>query len=121
MTAQDRGHLDQADNWYRQSLTIKEELGDRPGMALTYAQLGLLAEARAQAMVALEWDIRAIILFDEFPSRFTGTAPTALVRLARKLGIPALETAWQHITGGPLPQHVRDYVTSHRDDKPGDT
>ena len=44
--AQDRGHLDDAEDWYRQSLTIKEQLGNRPGMANTYGQLGLLAEAR---------------------------------------------------------------------------
>ena len=40
MTAQDRGRLDEADDWYRQALTINEELGDRPSMASTYHQLG---------------------------------------------------------------------------------
>ena len=30
MTAQDRGRLDEADDWYRKSLTIEEELGNRP-------------------------------------------------------------------------------------------
>ena len=49
ITAQDRGRLEEAEDWYRKSLTIKEELGDRPGMALTYAQLGLLAEDSGQA------------------------------------------------------------------------
>ena len=48
ITAQDRGRLDEADDWYRKSLAINEELGDRPGMALTYAQLGLLAEDGAR-------------------------------------------------------------------------
>ena len=33
MTAQDRGRLDEADDWYRKSLAINEELGNRPGMA----------------------------------------------------------------------------------------
>ena len=47
MTAQDRGRLEEARNWYRQSRAIKKELGDRPGMAITYAQLGLLAEDQA--------------------------------------------------------------------------
>ena len=49
ITAQDRGRLDEAEDWYRKSLTINEELGDRPGMALTYAQLGLLAEDGASS------------------------------------------------------------------------
>ena len=43
MTAQDRGRLDEADDWYRKSLAIKEELGNRPGMASTYHQLGITA------------------------------------------------------------------------------
>ena len=33
MTAQDRGRLDEASDWYRKALTIAEELGDRPRMA----------------------------------------------------------------------------------------
>ena len=40
ITAGDRGRLDEADDWYRKSLTINEELGNRPGMATTYGQLG---------------------------------------------------------------------------------
>lgn len=46
MTAQDRGRLNEADNWYRKSLIINEELGDRPGMAGIYHQLGMTAENR---------------------------------------------------------------------------
>jgi tetratricopeptide (TPR) repeat protein len=123
MTAQDRGRLDEAEDWYCQALTIAEELGDRPHIAISYAQLGLLAEARAQARVALEWNIRCVTLFDEFPNRMTGTGPNALTRLTRQLGMPALETTWQQITGQPVPQTVRDYITSHPtgDDDPGGT
>lgn len=29
--------------------------------------------------------------------------------------MPALEQAWQEVTGQPLPQQVRDYVTSQPD------
>ena len=122
ITAQARGRLDEAEDWYRRSLAIKEELGNRPGMALTYAQLGLLAEDRAQAPLALQWNIRCVTLFDQFPSPMTGTAPSALARLTRQLGMPALEAAWQQITGQPVPPAVRDYITSHPDDdQPGGT
>ena len=122
MTAQRRGRLDEADDWYRKSLTIEEELGNRPGMASTYAQLGLLAENRAQAPLALEWNIRCVTLFDQFPSPMTGTGPSALARLTRQLGIAALEAAWQQITGQPVPQAVRDHITSrHDDDQPEGT
>ena len=121
-TAQHRGRLDEADDWYRKALTIQKELGDRLSMALTYAQLGLLAEAQAQALLALEWDIRCVTLFDQFPSPLTGTGPTALAQLTRQLGTPALEQAWQQITGQPVPQPVREYVARYHDQaQPGDT
>jgi tetratricopeptide (TPR) repeat protein len=116
ITAQDRGRLDEAEDWYRKSLTIKEELGNRPGTALTYAQLGLLAEDRGQVRQALDWNIRCVTLFGEFPSPLTGTGPTALARLTRKLGMPMLEEAWRQATGQPVPQAVRDYITSRRED-----
>ena len=112
MTAQRRGRLEEAEDWYRKSLAINEELGNRPGMAITYARLGLLAEARAQARLALQWNIRCVILFDQFPSPLTGTGPSALVRLTRQLGIPALEQAWQQVTGQPILRAVRDYIAS---------
>ena len=52
----------------------------------------------------------------------TGTGPTALARLTRQLGLPALEAAWQQVTGQPVPQAVRDYITSHPDQtQPGGT
>jgi tetratricopeptide (TPR) repeat protein len=123
MTAQARGRLDEADDWYRKSLAISEELGNHPRTALTYAQLGLLAEDRAQAplalALALEWYIRCVTLFSQFPSPQTGTGPAALARLTRQLGMAALEQAWQQATGQPLPQTVRDYITSHHGEQPG--
>ncbi len=68
ITAQDRGRLDEADDWYRKSLTIEEDLGNRPGMALSYTQLGL-AEKRGQPRQAMEWNIRCVKLFGQFPTR----------------------------------------------------
>ena len=88
-------------------------------MALTCAQLGLLAEERGQLPLALEWNIRCVSLFDQFPSPMTGTGPRALARLTHQLGMPALEQAWEQVTGQPVPQAVRDYVNSHQDEAPG--
>jgi tetratricopeptide (TPR) repeat protein len=119
-TAQDRGRLDQAEDWYRKALTIEEELRNQPEMALTYGQLGLLAEARQQPGQALDWTVRCVTLFDQFPHPSTGPGPQHLARLTRQLGMPALEQAWQRITGQPVPEPVRDYITSHPgDDQPG--
>ena len=112
MTAQARGRLDEADDWYRKSLHISEELDDRPGMANAYAQFGRLAEARAQAPQALAWNVRSVTLFSQFPSPFTEIGSSALARLTRHLGMPALEQAWQQVTGQPLPERIRDYITS---------
>ena len=47
MTERIRGRLGEASDWFRKSLAISEESGNRPYMAHTYAQLGLLAEDRA--------------------------------------------------------------------------
>jgi tetratricopeptide (TPR) repeat protein len=123
ITAHRGGRLDEAEEWYRKSLTIKEDLGNRPSLALTYRQLGLLAEARQQPGQALDWMVRCVTLFDQFPHPATGTGPAALARLTGQLGMPALQAAWLQVTGQPVPQPVRDYLTSHHDDKapPGGT
>ena len=119
ITAQDRGQLDEADDWYRKALTIEEELGNQPGMAMSYGQLGLLAEDRQKPRQALEWMVRCVTLFDQFPHPVTGPGPEHLARLTRQLGLPALEETWQQITSHPVPQAVRDYLTSHHDESPG--
>jgi hypothetical protein len=84
-------------------------------MAITYASLGLLAEDRDQARLALDWNIRCVTLFSQFPSRLTGAAPAALARLAGQLGMPALEQAWRQVTGESVPQPVLDHIMSHSD------
>ena len=112
MIAQNRGRLDDAEDWYTKALDINEELGNRPGMALSFGQLGLLAEKREQLSQALEWTVRCIALFPEFPHPATGPGPGHLARLAARLGIGALETCWQAVTGTALPRAVRDYVDS---------
>jgi hypothetical protein len=32
--------------------------------------------------------------------------------------MPTLEAAWQQVTGQPVPQAVRDYISSHQDEDP---
>jgi hypothetical protein len=120
ITVQERGQLDDAETWYRRSLAFREELGDGPGMAKTYGQLGLLAEARRQPGQALDWMIRCVTVFDQFPHPLTEPGPKHLARLTSQLGMPALEQAWPQATGQPLPGAVRDYLTSHpADAQPG--
>jgi hypothetical protein len=69
---------------------------------------------------ALQWNVRSVSLFDQFPHPMTGTGPTALARLTRQFGMPALEQTWRQVTGQPVPQPVRDYITSHPDEPGGE-
>ena len=67
-TAQIRGRLDEADDWYRQALTIREELGDRLGMADTYHQLGNPALLRGRLDEADDWYRQALTIYEELGS-----------------------------------------------------
>ena len=121
--AQYEGRLDDARDWFLKSLAISEDLGNRANMAASYIRLGLLAEEREQPRQAMEWIVRYVTLFDQFPHSSTTPGLAPLARLSRQLGIPALERTWQQITGQPLPQPVRHYMTSqHNNDvDPGGT
>ena len=117
MTARERGQMEEAEDWYGKSLTISKAIGNLPYIALTYTALGILAEKRDQPLRALEWTIRCVTLFDQFPHPASRSGPARLTRLARRLGIPALEHTWQQVTGQPLPRQVHDYITSHHDNE----
>jgi hypothetical protein len=63
-----------------------------------------------------------VTVFDQFPHPAAGPGPGPghLARLTALLGMPALEQTWQQVSGQPVPQAVRDYLTSHDDeDQPG--
>ncbi len=65
---------------------------------------------------ALRYMIRAVSLFDDVPHLYTGAGPEHLAQLARELGVAILEGSLQETTGIPLPDAVREYVTSHEPD-----
>ncbi|WP_141578994.1 tetratricopeptide repeat protein [Actinomadura sp. WMMA1423] len=69
MTAQGQGGLDQAENWYRQSLTIKEQRRDRSGMASSYHQLGITAQLRGDLDQAEHWYRQSLTFFEELGDR----------------------------------------------------
>jgi tetratricopeptide (TPR) repeat protein/transcriptional regulator with XRE-family HTH domain len=118
-TAQLRDRPQEAEDWYRKALASAEDAGDRPQMALTYSQLGEFAKGQQRPRQALEWTIRCVTLYTQFPHPATLLGPSNLAQFARQLGMPTLEEAWQQVTGHLLPQHVRDYITSHHDEQPG--
>ena len=51
--AQDTGEYDEARKLYLESLKIKEELGDKNGLALSQTQLALLEEKQGHVQEAL--------------------------------------------------------------------
>ncbi|MFE6946295.1 tetratricopeptide repeat protein, partial [Streptomyces chartreusis] len=69
MIAQERGRLDDAEDWYRQSLTIEEELNNRPGMASTYHQLGMVAQKRRRLDDAEDWYRQSLTIEEELNNR----------------------------------------------------
>jgi len=78
---------------------------------------GLLAEANQQPRRALDWIIQCVTLLGQFPPGDWGRAfPPGPVNPPTGHASPG--TSWQQITGHPLPQPVRDYITSHRDEEP---
>jgi hypothetical protein len=58
--AHHRGDLTSAENWYRQTLEIKEVLGDRPGIALTYHNLGAVAHEGGDLTSAENWSWKSL-------------------------------------------------------------
>jgi hypothetical protein len=112
----DRGDLTTAEGWYRKSLTINEKVGNRPGMARNYGQLGVLAETKGQPSDGLEYVVRCVALFNQFPHPASGPGPHHLVRMTRQLGIGTLAETWRKVTDVELPQAVKEYVQQAMED-----
>ncbi|MCW2890547.1 MAG: hypothetical protein JWO75_36 [Actinomycetia bacterium] len=69
MTAQARGRLDEADDWYCNALAIEEQLGNRPHTASTYHQLGRTAQARGRLDEADDWYRKSLAIEEELGDR----------------------------------------------------
>src|SRR5262249_46322077 len=54
-----RGAYDEALEWYRRSLALLEELGNRAGMATSYGQIGALFTTRGMPDAAVSWNLRS--------------------------------------------------------------
>ncbi|MGW2938083.1 tetratricopeptide repeat protein [Streptomyces sp. NPDC001156] len=67
--AQARGDYQQAEDHYRAALTIKEELGDRAGIARSHHQLGMIAELRGDYRQAEDHYRAALTIKEELGDR----------------------------------------------------
>ena len=87
VVAQGRGRLDEAEDWYRKALTIKEELGNRPGTATTYHQLGMIAQTRGQLDEAEDWYRKALTFSEDLQTpSYVAITHAQLGRLAAERG-----------------------------------
>ncbi|MGW2836147.1 tetratricopeptide repeat protein, partial [Streptomyces sp. NPDC001286] len=69
MIAQERGDYQQAEERYRASLTISEELGNRAGIATSYHQLGMIAQERGDYQQAEERYRASLTISEELGDR----------------------------------------------------
>jgi tetratricopeptide (TPR) repeat protein len=61
--------LAEAEDWYFRSRAILEELGDRPKMASSYVQIGILAQERGRLEEASDWYARSLAISEELGDR----------------------------------------------------
>ena len=86
MIAELRGDYDGALDWYRQSLTINEELGNRAGIATSYGQMGVLLTNTGQPADAIPHTIRALAIHPQLGSTNVSTDLHWLGRQRELLG-----------------------------------
>jgi hypothetical protein len=60
--AQDRGDHNGALDWYRRSLEIREELGNRAGMASTISQIGVLLTETNKPAEGVAHNVRSLFI-----------------------------------------------------------
>ena len=54
-----------AGDWYRKSLAVSEELGDNPGLAGRYHQLGMIAQGQGRLDEAADWYRKSLAVSEE--------------------------------------------------------
>ncbi|MFJ7219387.1 tetratricopeptide repeat protein [Amycolatopsis sp. NPDC098790] len=69
MVTQLRGQLDEAEEWYRKSLAIAEDLDDRSAKSYAYHELGMVAQSRGRLDEAENWYKKSLILKGELGDR----------------------------------------------------
>ncbi|MFB6889852.1 tetratricopeptide repeat protein [Kitasatospora sp. NPDC056327] len=110
LTAQTGGRAADAEARYRKALDVSHRIGDTPGLVRTFGQFGLFAAEQGRPREAMEWLVRSITCFEEFPHPMTWPSAVNLRLLARDVGPRAVERAWRSVTGRRLPDAVRDHV-----------
>src|SRR5271166_5010743 len=63
------GRLDESEDWYRESLAIREELGISPSLAHTYQELGAAAQDRGRLDEADDWNRKSLAIEEQLGNR----------------------------------------------------
>jgi tetratricopeptide (TPR) repeat protein len=75
--AYEQGQLGEAKRWYQKSLTIREGIGDRSGVAASQHQLGMLAQDLGQLKDAERWYQKSLTISEDLghPNRVNRDSP----------------------------------------------
>jgi len=67
--ALEQGRLDEAEDWYKRSAALNEELGNQSRLAMCYHQLGIVAQERGRLDEAADWYAKAVAIREELGDR----------------------------------------------------
>ena len=116
--AQERRDYDAAEGWYRKSLEIKERLGNEHGAAITYYQLGSVADDRQDYEKAGAWYLKALAIYlvsnDEHYTRITVTNFIITYRAAPEAVKPQLRAQWEAFGNLPNLDELVAQLTAER-------
>jgi hypothetical protein len=104
MIHQDRGEYEAALQQYERSLKIKEELGDRAGVARSRGQIGQLFTQLGRYPEAFGHSLFALVTFVDLQSPDARIAVNDLKNLRAKWGKKKFDAAWQQATGEAVPE-----------------
>ena len=86
---QERGDYDEALKWYRKSLAILEELGNRAGMASSYGQIASLLTSTGKVEEAIPLTLECLMIFAALKAPQVGIAVRQLANQEEILGTEA--------------------------------
>lgn len=105
MIEQDRGNYDKATELYNQSLQIKQELGDKAGIATSTGAIGTLFEKKEEFEDTFKSFLKAAYLFHQLGSTYEKHALSDMARTAQKLGEEKFNKALQE-----TPHEIKAYL-----------
>ncbi|VVB91887.1 Photosystem I assembly protein Ycf3 [uncultured archaeon] len=98
MIHQAQGRYDEAVKMYQESMKIKEELGDRSGIAGTLGQTGRIYYMQKNYKEALRNFLLAFIIFNELKSPYKDLAAQDIMKLKEEIGEELFNKYYEEIT-----------------------